>query len=237
MEAVTPGTGPSWTPGSFLSRISAEERADLLGLGVTRSLSDGTRLLVEGMRDTHVEVLRQGYVKVTTSAGGVPRLLAIRLPGDIVGEFAAVTGNGRSATVTACGEVVSTVIRQADFMHFISANPRVAIQVTATVGERLRWANARRSEFAAFPAHVRLARVLGEIAASCGEADDDSDGITIGVQLNQTELATLVGAAEDTVQKALRMLRRQGLIRTGYRRITVLDPGALAALVERSELT
>lgn len=231
----------AWTPGSFLSRISVEERADLLALGVTRTLWPGAHLLVEGKRDTHVEVLHQGYVKISGSvkisagAAGVPRLLAVRLPGDIVGEFAAVTGSGRSATLTACGRVVSTIIRQADFLHFISTHPRVANQVTATVGERLRWAGARSNEFAVFPAHVRLARVLGDIAAGCGAAD--GEGVVIGVELNQSELATLVGAAVDTVQKALRLLRRQGLIRTGYRRITVLDPGALRGLVEQSELS
>ena len=172
-------------------------------------------------------------MKVTTDVGGVPRLLAIRLPGDIVGEFAAITGNGRSATVTTCGEVVSTVIRQADFLRFVGEHPTVANELTATVGRRLRWANERRSEFAAYPVHVRLAHVLGEIAASCGEAV--RDGVLIGVELSQTELATLVGAAEDTVQKALRLLRDRGLVRTGYRRITVVDHVALRALAEGAD--
>ena len=78
---------------------------------------------------------------------------------------------------------------------------------------------------------MRLAHVLGEIAASCGEAV--SDGVLIGVELSQTELATLVGAAEDTVQKALRLLRDRGLIRTGYRKITVVDHVALRALAHQ----
>ena len=224
---------PAWAPGSFLARITVPERDALLGLGVTRRLPAGRRILIEGDCDTHVEVLREGHVKVTTDVGGVPRLLAIRLPGDIVGEFAAITGNGRSATVTTCGEVVSTVIRQADFLRFVGEHPTVANELTATVGRRLRWANERRSEFAAYPVHVRLAHVLGEIAASCGEAV--RDGVLIGVELSQTELATLVGAAEDTVQKALRLLRDRGLVRTGYRRITVVDHVALRALAEGAD--
>ena len=59
----------AWTPGSFLSRISVAERADLLALGVTRTLRPGTQLLVEGLRETHVEVLRRGYVKVQSELG------------------------------------------------------------------------------------------------------------------------------------------------------------------------
>jgi CRP-like cAMP-binding protein len=223
-------TGPVRGPRPFLEHLSAKEREELLALGVTRTLRPGTVLLTEGARDTHVEILRTGHVKVTRSSGGIPRLLGIRLPGDIVGEFGAITGTGRQATVTTCDEVVSTVIRQAEFLRFLARHPRVANQLTATVGERLQWANTRRSEFTTFPVHVRLARVLGDIAIGSGEAT--GDGVLIGVRLNHAELASLVGAAEDTVQKALRLLRRRGLIRTGYRRIVVLDLDGLLALAD-----
>jgi CRP/FNR family cyclic AMP-dependent transcriptional regulator len=184
-----------FAPGSFLERLTGDERDKLLALGVTRRLPPGRRLLVEGQRDTHVEIIRRGHVKVTTDIGGTSRLLAIRLAGDFLGEFAAFTGAGRSATVTTCGEVVSTVIQQADFLDFLGRHPRVAIEITATVGRRLQWANARRSEFAAFPVHVRLAHALAEIAASCGESA--ADGLVLGVELSQTELATLADLAED----------------------------------------
>lgn len=221
---------PSWAPGSFLSRLTPDEREKLLSLGTTRRLAAGRRILVEGRRDTHVEVIRHGYVKVTTEVGGAPRLLAIRLPGDIVGELAAITENTRMATVTTCGEVVSTVIRQADFLSFLSTHPQVANQVTGTVGRRLRWANERRSEFSAYSAQIRLAHVLADFAATCGEPVPE--GLRIEVDLSQTELAALVGAAEDTVQKALRVLRNRGLVRTGYRQITVLDEPGLRALAD-----
>ncbi len=229
------GSGqPTWAAGSFLARLSPDERDKLLALGTTRLLAAGKQILVEGGRDKHVEIIRQGYVKVTTQVGGAARLLAIRLPGDLVGELAAVTDNSRMATVTTCGEVVSTVIRQADFLSFLGTHPHTANQVTGTVGRRLRWANERRSEFSAYSAQVRLAHVLADIAATCGEKV--RDGLRIEVDLSQTELAALVGAAEDTVQKALRTLRRRGLVRTGYRQITVLDEPALRALADEEDV-
>jgi CRP/FNR family transcriptional regulator, cyclic AMP receptor protein len=220
-------------PGSFLGRLTPAERRALLALGITRSLPGGRHLIVEGRSDTQVEVIRRGYVKVTAAVAGVPTLLAIRLPGDLVGELAGFTGNGRSATVTTCGPVVSTVIRRADFTHFVDRHPNVAAQVTAAVGWKLRWANERRSEFSAFPVPVRLARVLLEIATSCGEVAED--GVVIGVELSQAELASYVGAREDTVQRALRLLRTRGLIRTGYKRVAVLDEDGLRALVAVAE--
>jgi CRP/FNR family cyclic AMP-dependent transcriptional regulator len=116
-----------------------------------------------------------------------------------LGELAVFTGDGRSATVTTCGDVIATVIRQADFVNFVSRRPHVAAQITATVGRRLRWANERRSDFA-FPVHIRLGRVLLEIATSCGEAV--GDGVLIGVELSQTELASLVGARKHRTASA-----------------------------------
>ncbi|WP_430784722.1 Crp/Fnr family transcriptional regulator [Actinoplanes sp. G11-F43] len=224
---------PAWAPGSFLTLLSDAEREELLALGTTRKVPGGRHLLVEGRQDTQVEVIRQGHVKVTTTVGGTSRLLAIRLPGDLVGEHGAFTGNGRIATVTTCGDVVSTVIRQAAFLRFLSVHPQVSAQLTVAVSRRLLWANRRRTEFTAFPVQVRLGRVLLDIATSCGEAV--GDGLLIRVVLSQTELASLIGAREDTVQRALRDLRRAGLVRTGYRRITVLDAAGLRALTDKAE--
>ena len=77
------------------------------------------------------------------------------------------------------------------------------------VAERLRrgtlWSTVGIADGGELVAHVRLARVLLEIATSCGEAVDD--GVRISVELSQTELAYLIGAREDTVQRALRQLR------------------------------
>jgi CRP-like cAMP-binding protein len=98
------------------------------------------------------------------------------------------------------------------------------------MGERLRWANLRRADFAAYPADVRLARVLLEIARTCGQPTDE--GVTIGIHLSQPELATMIGVAEATVQKAIRDLRTRGVISTGYRRVTITDLDALRAEAE-----
>ena len=47
--------------------------------------------------------------------------------------------------------------------------------------------------------------------------------MVIDVRLTQPELATICGAAETSIQKALRELRTEGLVDTDYRRITVRD--------------
>jgi CRP-like cAMP-binding protein len=219
---------PRWAPGSFLARLTREQSAELLGVGARRQFDAGRVLMREGDRTTHVELVLRGFVKITNLVDGTEVLMGIRMPGDFVGELAGLTGNPRIATAIACGRVTSSVVSKADFHRFLKRYPEATMTMAAVMGERLRWANERRTDFAAHSAEVRLARLLVEIALACGRPAED--GLTIAVPLSQPELATMIGVSEATVQKVLRELRERGTIRTGYRRLTVLDMSALQAL-------
>lgn len=228
------GIDGSWTRGSFLERLSETERRALLALGTPRRVTSGDRILREGEPGRHILLIQRGFVKVTILAGQTESLLQIRLPGDLVGELAVLTGDSRSATVTACGEVVVIGVAGAAFLRFLADRPTVYALVTANVAQQLAWANARRVDVAAYPVRVRLARVLEEIAAACGEPAK-TGAVVIPVDLSQDELATMVGVTQDTVQRTLRGLRRDGLIETGYRRVTITDPGRLARLIQAAD--
>jgi CRP-like cAMP-binding protein len=222
---MAPPPRPRWAPGSFLAGLRPAQADELLSRGVRRQFAAGRILLFEGDHSTHVELLYQGFVKITNVVDGTEVLMGIRVPGDFVGELAGLTGKPRIATATACGRVTSSVVSQRDFHHFLHQHPDAAMTMAAVMGERLRWANERRTDFAAFPADARLARLLAEIATTCGwQADDE---LNIELPLSQPELATMIGVSEATVQKVLRDLRTGGMIRTGYRHITVLDLPAL----------
>ncbi|WP_422733408.1 Crp/Fnr family transcriptional regulator [Micromonospora sp. WMMD558] len=221
----------------FLARLPVAVRRELLGRGRRCRYEPGERLLLEGGTDTHVVLLTSGFVKVTNNVEGVEALVAIRGAGDIVGEAAALAEQPRMASVTACGVVIGHLVTAEAFRHVLGRHPDAARLVTTTVAERLRWANQRRADFVAYPAEVRVARVLVEIAGTYGRQADDGS-VVIDVPLSQPELATMIGAAEATVHKALRALRDDRLIRSGYRRIDVLDPQALRRMAhEPPDLT
>lgn len=217
---------PEWTPKTFLGGLPNDIRDDLMSRMVKRRFPAGRTLLREGDHGTHVELLISGFVKVTTVAGGTEVLLGIRMPGEIIGEIGALTGQPRTATVTTCGVVIAGVIAHGEFEAFLRRHPEISAHVTATVAQQLGWSNRRRIDFGAYPADVRLARLLADIADMCGIWQPDG-GILIGVPLSQSELATMVAVGDATVQKALHHLRARGLIYTGYRRLTVIDIAAL----------
>jgi CRP-like cAMP-binding protein len=215
-----------WAPGSFLARLPRTQVTELLSTGTRRVIDAGRPLMRQGDRSTHVELILRGFVKITNLVDGAEVLMGIRVPGDFVGELAGLTDKPRIATAVACGRVMASVVSKADFHRFLKRYPDAAMSMTAVVGERLRWANERRTD-AAYPVEVRLARLLVEIAMVCGR--DTEEGVTIAVPLSQPELASMISVSEATVQKVLRDLRERGLLRTGYRRLTLLDMAALRA--------
>jgi CRP-like cAMP-binding protein len=172
-----------------------------------------------------VYLLLAGSVKVTGATDEGDSLLAIRVGGDLVGELAALDGRPRLATVTTAGPLIAQVIAGAEFVGLLSRDPELSLAVTRGVTDKLRTATSRRVEFTGCDVNTRFARVLLELAERYGE--QAPQGRTIGCPLTQTELATLAGAAEPTVQRALRQLKADGIVATGYRVTTVLDMAAL----------
>lgn len=189
-------------------------------MGVTQKYPAGRVLMRMGDELTFVIVVLEGIVKATSlTSDGKEVLLAIRVGGDLVGEFAALDSRPRSSTVTTCGPVVGCVIPQPDFLGLLRRDDLLARAVDRAVLAKLRFANERRVDFAGFDAYMRVARILRELAATYG--DRDGDRVTLNWPLTQAELASLASVAEPTVQKALRRLREARIISTSYRSLTI----------------
>jgi len=225
------GLTGGWAPATFLGALTPAAAADLSALGVRRQFAAGSVMLREGAAGTHVALVLSGFVKVTTAVDGFETLLGIRLPGELIGEAGPLTGEPRNATATACGRVTAALVTRVNFEAFLRRRPEAATLVMVALARQLRWANRRRTDFAVFPAHIRLARLLSEIAEVCGLPRPDG-AVDIAVPLSQPELAAMIGIAQATVQKAVADLRERKLVATGYRRVVVLDPAGLRRLAD-----
>src|SRR5436309_497262 len=86
----------------FLARLTPEQRTALVDIGRRRRLSRGAVLVSEGARSDAVFVLLSGHVKVySTTDRGIEVVLAVRGPGALLGELAAIDDQPRAATVCA----------------------------------------------------------------------------------------------------------------------------------------
>ncbi|QOC94808.1 Crp/Fnr family transcriptional regulator [Micromonospora craniellae] len=220
---------PEWPHGTFLQRLGPPVRAALLELGVRRRVPAGQILIHEGLRESHLILIEDGLTKVTAAlADGRTALLSLRVGGDLVGEMSALNDQPRSATVTACGPARYSVIPSDRFRAFLKGHPDAALELAAMVSDRLRWSNRRRIDFTSYPVTIRVARVVAELSRTHGR--QAAGGVVIDVRLTQSELATICGASETSIQKSLRELRNEALVDTDYRRMTVRDLDGLRTL-------
>lgn len=218
-----------WPENSLLGSLPEATRERFLKLGKMVQRQPGTVLIREEDQSTSVLILLDGVVKVTgRTQDQREALLAVRVGGDLVGEFGALDGKPRSATVTTCGTLVLRLVTRSDFLAALSADAVLSQAVSRSVVDKLRVANSRRIDFAGSNAPTRLARVIYDLAMTYGEREGTT--LVIRWPLTQPEIASLVGAAEPTVFKALKQLREAGIVNNGYRRIAVRDIDKLRAV-------
>ncbi|WP_217213832.1 Crp/Fnr family transcriptional regulator [Streptomyces sp. AC550_RSS872] len=207
---------------AFLDTLYPEARAAFTRLGTRRRYAMGDVLIHEGDHTQELVVLHEGLVKVTARLDRDRVLLRdIWIAGDVVGEVAAVGVGPRSATVTACGDVVAAVVPRHELEAFLLAHPELSLSFIQMVCGRLSRSDRLRLELGGYPVPVRLARVLVELAVTYGQPERNS--LRIDVNLSQTEFAALTGARTRSVHKALAQLRDRDIITTGHRKTYVRD--------------
>lgn len=215
----------------FLGLLSPDERVALAERGSRRTVRRGVFLFTEGESSEHVVTVLSGRLKVSSyTADGKEVVLAVRGPGDLLGELSALDGEPRSGSVSALETAEVLVVPSARFRDFLEAHSRVAVLLLRMVVGRLRDADRKRVEFGAYDTTARVARRLLELRDRYGA--EVAGGVAIDLPITQEELAGWTGASREAVSKALRELREGGLVETRRRKIVLLDPDGLRARVE-----
>jgi CRP-like cAMP-binding protein len=206
----------------FLRELDAPARSAFDGLGARRRFDTGATLFLEGDLGGTVIVIHGGHVKVfATSEDGRGVMLAIRGPGDVLGDLSAVDGAPRNASGTALEPVDAQVISSAAFRTFLADTPGAGLALLRVVIARMRDSDRLRVELGARDTAGRVALRLVELAETAGEPDGDA--IRITMPLTQDDLAGWVSASREAVARALASLRRRGLVATGRREFRILD--------------
>ncbi|MFI9261621.1 Crp/Fnr family transcriptional regulator [Streptomyces sioyaensis] len=210
----------------YLARLSEADRVALTTAGTELRYPARTVVLTKGEPSSHVLLVREGWLKVTDdSRNGYESLLALRGPGDVIGESAALHGTPRSASVTTLEPVKAVVIAADRFTAFLDARPEAARRLMAVLTDRMRAGDRKRLELAACSVRERLARLLLELAENHGERVPE--GVRIRVPLTQQEIAGAVGSSRESVTRLLRNLRERGCVTTHRQALVVVRPEVL----------
>ena len=214
----------------IFSDLTEPELEELAGLASTRPLVAKQNVVTKGDPGGQIFAVIRGQLKVF--APGLERDAAFRVlgPGDIFGEISAFDGQERSATVVALGPGEVAVIQQADFLRFLDVHSAVSRKLLATLARRVRQISERVEDRAFFGLQARLAKLLIGLSEEHGQ--DAAHGRRINVRLSQQELADLVDATRESVNKLLRAWKRAGWLEYHPDGIVVHQASALRALID-----
>ncbi|MEU6811304.1 Crp/Fnr family transcriptional regulator [Streptomyces sp. NPDC046831] len=195
----------------------------LRAAGRVRTWARGESLMREGGPPDSVVLVLSGLAKVTAESGnGYTSVLALRGPGELVGELSCLDGALRSATVTAIEELEGVVVGSEAFLRLLRTHASLTLAVLRSVVTRLRDSDSMRTERGARSSRSMLARVLLDTAVRHGTPVDEPPG-ALAVRLNQQELAGAAGISRESVVRSLRAMQEAGLVTTSRGRTCVLD--------------
>ncbi|MGW6928608.1 Crp/Fnr family transcriptional regulator [Lentzea sp. NPDC054927] len=230
----------SWAPGTFVSRLDAGTRQELMSLGRRLEFPAGTVLLRQGALQTTVLVLTTARsselacVKIVmTAEDGHESLLGIRTSGDLIGDMAALSEEPRTATALACKPTAVQKLSRDEFIAFLERRPHAEAGIRRMLVDRLSQADQQRQDYIRYDGPTRLARMIVELADRFGHGTEH--GLAVGVDLSQREWGQLIGAREDSVRRAMRQLRDLKLIINGYCDMTVVDVAGLRRFAHLKE--
>ncbi len=205
----------------FATMEEAETRA-LLASMTKIELARGDVLFTEGQPGDRLYVIREGKIKLGRSSGdGRENLIAVLGPGEMFGELSLFDPGPRSLGASAVSDSVVYELGHAALVAALEENPGVAKHLLTALARRLRRTNEALADLVFSDVPGRVAKALLDLSTRFGERVDE--GIRVAHDLTQEELAQLVGASRETVNKALADFAGRGWVRREGRAVVLLD--------------
>ncbi|SDD38329.1 transcriptional regulator [Sanguibacter gelidistatuariae] len=205
----------------FATMEETETRA-LLASMTKVELARGDVLFTEGQPGDRLYVIREGKIKLGRSSGdGRENLIAVLGPGEMFGELSLFDPGPRSLGASAVSDSVVYELGHSALVAALEENPGVAKHLLTALARRLRRTNEALADLVFSDVPGRVAKALLDLSTRFGEQVDE--GIRVAHDLTQEELAQLVGASRETVNKALADFAGRGWVRREGRAVVLLD--------------
>jgi CRP-like cAMP-binding protein len=186
----------------------------------------GTAAFQEGEQGDSVYIVVDGKIKLARrAADGRENMIAVMGPSDMFGELSIFDPGPRTATAITDSRLAR--LRQSDLRTWISTRPELAEQLLRVVARRLRRTNDALADLIFTDVPGRVAKSLLQMAHRFGSRDPRGV-LRVTHDLTQEELAQLVGASRETVNKSLADFAARGWIRLEGKSVIILDEERLA---------
>lgn len=201
----------------------------MIKFATVRRVRAGEEIFAKGDPGQSLQGVLSGRVCIyTVSPENEEVFLNILEAGELFGEIALMDGGPRTASARAMTDADLLQVHRDHFVPYLRQYPELALSMIPVLCGRIRM-NVEFIEDAVFlhlPA--RLAKRLLALGDTHGVADPR--GVRIGVKLSQQDLAHMIGATRERVNKELSLWREHGLIAMEEGRILLCNRARLAQL-------
>lgn len=206
----------------LFAKLDAEASDALLASMASKHVIKGQIIFHEGESGDTLYVILEGKVKLGHgSPDGRESLMAVLGPGEMFGELSLFDPGKRTSTATALTDAVVLELSNPQLMPWLAGRPEVAAALLQALARRLRRTNDAMADLVFSDVPGRVAKALMELGEKFGSATPE--GLLVTHDMTQEELAQLVGASRETVNKALADFTQRGWIRLESRQVVILD--------------
>lgn len=206
----------------LFSALDDEAARSLRNSMVALKLNKGQTLFKEGEEGDRLYVVVHGKIKLgRSSSDGRENLLSILGPGEMFGELSLFDPEPRTSTATAVTDARLVSLAHDAVIGLLSSNPQTSLELLRRLAQRLRKSNEVLADLVFADVPGRVAKAIMDLGERFGVQKDD--GFHVNHDLTQEELAQLVGASRETVNKALADFAARGWLKLEPRAVLVTD--------------
>jgi CRP/FNR family cyclic AMP-dependent transcriptional regulator len=231
-----------------MEKCDLERKVSFLkGVAPFKNLSDPTLEQVAGSfrlrkyknRDTIIHqgdttcdfcVIKTGKIRILTiNETGDESCLRVLASSDVFGELSAFDNEPRSASAQAIGPCTILMMQHHDFIGYLKEFQDLALEFIQFLSEKLRWTTHFSHTLAQYDTAGRLIHLIPHYKERFGKEIAAGKIYELDLSLNQTDLASMVGARREWLNRLLQKWRKKGYITYSRGTITILDLPALIA--------
>ena len=210
----------------FLAPLPEDEIAALAREARPRQYRAGATIFYRDDPGSTLHVIHRGRVKlVLASPEGREVTVGVLGPGAFFGEMALIDGGPRSATAVALEAVETVTLDRAVFLATLERRPVAALALLTILGGRLRRTDELLQDVLFLDLPARLAKHLLALADAHGVAVPG--GVRLDLRLSQGELAALVGATRESVNRCLNAFAERDILALDRDALTIRKPEEL----------
>jgi CRP/FNR family transcriptional regulator, cyclic AMP receptor protein len=191
----------------FLSKLSDEVLLTLAEKAKSSKFPKHATVLMEGDESSSLYIILSGKVRVFSSDDKSKEVtLLVQEPGSYFGEIALLSEEPRSASVATLEATTCAVVSKSDFINWLMCHPNVAIDLLGVLSEKIRHLTEKVRLMALSNVYERTVKALQAMAVVEGNAT------VIHNRPTQQELASMVGASREMINKIMHELTKGGYV-------------------------